>query len=161
GQTLQSLTGIPAIAFVDQSQQSVVHPQDWIEIQTENTRWRYRVTGQDLQQAFAVVSLNKQIQIPNQTRLLQNYPNPFNPETWIPFQLSQDSQVVVSVFGVKGNLVRRLDLGWMIAGNYLEANRAIYWDGKSETGETVASGTYFYQIAAGDYSEIRQMVILK
>ena len=161
GQTLQSLTGTPAIAFVDQSQQSVVHPQDWIEIQTENTRWRYRVTGQDLQQAFAVVSLNKQIQIPNQTRLLQNYPNPFNPETWIPFQLSQDSQVVVSVFGVKGNLVRRLDLGWMIAGNYLEANRAIYWDGKSETGETVASGTYFYQIATGDYSEIRQMVILK
>ncbi|MDP6599344.1 MAG: carboxypeptidase regulatory-like domain-containing protein [Candidatus Poribacteria bacterium] len=161
GQTLQSLTGIPAIAFVDQSQQSVVHPQDWIEIQTENTRWRYRVTGQDLQQAFAVVSLNKQIQIPNQTRLLQNYPNPFNPETWIPFQLSQESRVVVSVFGVKGNLVRRLDLGWMIAGNYLEANRAIYWDGKSETGETVASGTYFYQIAAGDYSEIRQMVILK
>ncbi|MDP6599597.1 MAG: carboxypeptidase regulatory-like domain-containing protein, partial [Candidatus Poribacteria bacterium] len=57
GQTLQSLTGTAAIAFVDQSQQPVVYPEDWLEIQTENTRWRYRVTGQDLQQAFAVVSL--------------------------------------------------------------------------------------------------------
>ena len=161
GETVQTSVDTPAIAFVDQSQQSVVHPQDWIEVEAKDNRWRYRVTSKDLQQAFAVVSLDERIQIPNQTRLLQNYPNPFNPETWIPFQLSQGSQIVVSVFGVKGNLVRRLDLGWTIAGNYLEANRAIYWDGKSETGEVVASGTYFYQIAAGDYSEIRQMVILK
>lgn len=36
-----------------------------------------------------------------------------------------------------------------------------YWEGKAETGETIASGTYFYQLQAGDYTETRKMVILK
>ena len=38
---------------------------------------------------------------------------------------------------------------------------AAYWNGKTDTGEVVSSGTYFYQIQAGDYTEIRKMVILK
>ena len=49
----------------------------------------------------------------------------------------------------------------MPAGNYVESNGAICWDGKTETGELVSSGTYFYQIDAGDYTETRKMVILK
>ena len=36
--------------------------------------------------------------LPTQTQLLANYPNPFNPETWIPFQLSQDSTVTTKSF---------------------------------------------------------------
>ena len=52
-------------------------------------------------------------------------------------------------------------LGHLSAGNYVESNRAIYWDGKTETGEQVSSGTYFYQIGAGDYRATRKMVILK
>ena len=43
----------------------------------------------------------------------------------------------------------------------MESNRAIYWDGKTDAGEQVSSGTYFYQIEAGDYTETRKMVILK
>ena len=43
----------------------------------------------------------------------------------------------------------------------MESNRAIYWDGRSENGEQVSSGTYFYQIEAGDYTDTRKMVILK
>ena len=49
----------------------------------------------------------------------------------------------------------------MSAGNYVESDRAIYWDGKTVTGELVSSGTYFYQIGAGDYRATRKMVILK
>ena len=49
----------------------------------------------------------------------------------------------------------------MSAGNYVESDRAIYWDGRTEDGEKVSSGTYFYQINAGDYRAIRKMVILK
>ena len=47
------------------------------------------------------------------------------------------------------------------AGNYVESSKAIYWDKKTEDGEQVSSGTYFYQIEAGDYTETRKMVILK
>ena len=43
----------------------------------------------------------------------------------------------------------------------MESGKAIYWDGKTEDGEQVSSGTYFYQIEAGDYTGIRKIVILK
>ena len=99
--------------------------------------------------------------LPTQTQLLANYPNPFNPETWIPFELGQDAEVTLTIYDVQGQRVRQLRLGIVIAGRYVTTDQAVYWDGKTETGERIASGTYFYQIAAGDYSEIRQMVILK
>ena len=54
-----------------------------------------------------------------------------------------------------------IELGYIPAGNYVESNRAIYWDGRTENGELVSSGTYFYQIEVGDYTETRKMVILK
>ena len=54
-----------------------------------------------------------------------------------------------------------IELGHVTAGNYVESSKAIYWDGRSENGEMVASGTYFYQIQAGDYTDTRKMVILK
>ena len=54
-----------------------------------------------------------------------------------------------------------IELGYIPAGNYVESNRAIYWDGRTEDGEQVSSGTYFYQIEAGDYTETREMVMLK
>ena len=91
--------------------------------------------------------------LPEQTQLLPNYPN--------PFELSQDSRVSVTIYNVAGALVRSISVGYLGAGSYVSQSRAIYWDGKTDTGEVVSSGTYFYQIQAGDYIETRKMVILK
>ena len=99
--------------------------------------------------------------VPVVTALMQNYPNPFNSETWIPFQLAQDSTVTARIYDVTGKQIRIIQLGYVTAGNYVESSKAIYWDGKTDTGEQVSSGTYFYQIQAGDYTDIRKMVILK
>ena len=99
--------------------------------------------------------------LPTQTQLLANYPNPFNPETWIPFQLSQDVEVTLTIYDVTGQQVRKIDLGYQLVGKHLNRDQAIYWDGKTGTGKTVSSGTYFYQIQAGDYTTTRKMVILK
>ena len=54
-----------------------------------------------------------------------------------------------------------MELGHLTAGSYSQTERAIYWDGKTEGGEDVSSGTYFYQIQAGGYTETRKMAILK
>ena len=99
--------------------------------------------------------------LPTQTQLLANYPNPFNPETWIPFQLAQDATVTARIYDLTGKQIRMVELGHLPVGNYVESGKAIYWDGKTETGEQVSSGTYFYQIEAGDYRATRKMVILK
>ena len=99
--------------------------------------------------------------LPKVTQLLQNYPNPFNPETWIPYQLNQASEVSLSVYSSEGQLVRQIDVGLKPAGNYQRTERAIYWDGRNANGESVSSGVYFYRLQAADYSQTRKMVILK
>ena len=96
-----------------------------------------------------------------QTRLLQNYPNPFNPETWIPYQLAMEADVTVVIYNSSGQLVRTLELGSQPPGLYLTQEKAAYWDGRSDTGEWVSSGTHFYHLQAGDYSAAKKMIILK
>ena len=98
---------------------------------------------------------------PKETALLANYPNPFNPETWIPYQLAKPAEVTVSIHTADGKLVRTLALGQLPAGVYQDKDRAVYWDGKNEQGESVASGVYFYTLKAGDFSATKKMLIRK
>ena len=99
--------------------------------------------------------------IPQTTALLPNYPNPFNPETWIPYHLAKASHVQIIIYDARGHGVRSLDIGYQPEGYYATQRRAAYWDGTNERGETVASGTYFYSLTAGDFSATRKMLILK
>ena len=69
--------------------------------------------------------------------------------------------MTASIYDVQGQLIRQLELGMVMAGRYVAADEAAYWDGKTDNGEAVASGTYFYQLQASDYTETRKMVILK
>ena len=107
------------------------------------------------------LQLVKRRDLPEVTQLYQNYPNPFNPETWIPFDLAEDAEVEIDIYDGKGKLVRKLSVGYTSAGTYRDRDSAAYWDGRNANGEQIASGVYFYQIQAGDYQDIRKMVILK
>ena len=100
-------------------------------------------------------------EIPETTTLLPNYPNPFNPETWIPYHLSTEAAVIVSIHDVRGVSVRALMLGYQPAGVYQSKHRAAYWDGRNESGESVASGLYFYTLTAGDFTATRKLLIVK
>ena len=99
--------------------------------------------------------------LPEETTLLPNYPNPFNPETWIPYQLATDTDVEIRIYDTRGSLVRSLALGHQREGYYTSKSRAVYWDGRNDVGERVASGVYFYQLQAEGLSYLRKMVILK
>ncbi len=99
--------------------------------------------------------------IPEETALLANYPNPFNPETWIPYQLAESAEVTLTIYDMNGQLVRRLSVGHQTAGIYRSRSRAVYWDGRNQLGEFVASGLYFYTLTAGEFTATRRMLILK
>ena len=98
---------------------------------------------------------------PKETALLSNYPNPFNPETWIPYRLAEAADVQITIYDTKGAIVRQLALGHHAPGFYTTRAKAAYWDGRNENGEAVASGIYFYQLRAGDYTATKRMLILK
>ena len=99
--------------------------------------------------------------MPKETVLLPNYPNPFNPETWIPYQLAEPADVMLTIYAVNGALVRTLALGHQPVGIYQSKSRAAYWDGGNALGEPVASGVYFYTLTAGDFTATRKMLIRK
>ena len=99
--------------------------------------------------------------LPAKTALFANYPNPFNPETWIPYRLAEDAFVTLTIYDSNGQVVRTLDLGHQTAAVYESRSKAVYWDGRNNLGESVASGLYFYTLTAGDFSATRKMLILK
>ena len=122
---------------------------------------RYVVTVEDVKRSRIPLAELVAYEIPAKTGLLLNYPNPFNPETWIPYRLAKDAFVTVTIYDLSGRMVRDIAVGHRIAAVYESRSEAIYWDGRTEFGERVASGIYFYTLTAGDYTATRKMVILK
>ena len=96
-----------------------------------------------------------------QTALLPNYPNPFNPETWIPYQLKRSADVTLTIYDMNGGRVRTLEVGHQPAGVYRSRQRAAYWDGRNQQGETVANGVYFCTLTADDFTATRKMLVGK
>ena len=85
-----------------------------------------------------------------------NYPNPFNPETNISFSLPHAMDVRLTVYNVLGQQIRTLVDQTMTAGQHV-----VSWDGTSESGQSVASGIYFYRLATDVKTETRKMLLLK
>ena len=156
-----------AAATADLTRRSVVQVGDVIQVRVigpngniESQTLSVKVTPEHL--ANAVLSLRlDNIGKPTQNLLMQNYPNPFNPETWIPYQLSEDTPVSISIYDTTGRLIRTLSLGFQSAGFYNNRSRAAYWNGRNELGERVASGIYFYQLTTPAFQQTRRLVILK
>ena len=131
-------------------------------IQTWITQAHIENDGSELFQD-GIVNLQKLLDalIPEKTKLLKNYPNPFNPETWIPYQLSEPAEVSLRIYTPDGKIVQSFMLGYQNTGIYKNRSRAIYWNGKNNFGEPVASGLYFYTLTAGDFTATRKMLITK
>jgi hypothetical protein len=94
--------------------------------------------------------------IPTDYALSQNFPNPFNPTTEIAFQIARSGHAELSIYNIAGEKVRTL-----IAGNMTPGSHSIKWDGKDEGGRRLASGTYVYQLKAGNFSEAKKMLLLQ
>lgn len=94
--------------------------------------------------------------LPDAYALAQNYPNPFNPGTWLSFSLPHRSEVTLVVHDILGREVTVLFRGQFEAGTH-----TVKWDGTDAGGRPVASGTYFYRLTAGAYTETRKMILVR
>lgn len=100
--------------------------------------------------AVDVDDTNKE-EMPLSFSLSQNFPNPFNPVTQINYTLSRTSHVSIKIYNVLGQEVAHLVNTDMPAGFH-----SIKWDASR-----VASGTYIYKIVAGEFTEVKKMVVIK
>jgi hypothetical protein len=94
--------------------------------------------------------------MPTEISLSQNYPNPFNPTTNFEYTLNRKSKIKVEVFNELGQLVTTLVDGIAEAGNY-----QLSWNGKSSSGTTVSSGTYFYRLYTDGVVQTKKMIMIK
>ncbi|MBN2411433.1 Ig-like domain-containing protein [candidate division KSB1 bacterium] len=94
--------------------------------------------------------------VPSTFDLSQNFPNPFNPTTSIRFELPRNSDVTLEVYNIMGQMVRQLVDSKIEAGYH-----TVNWDGTNESGVRVGSGVYYYRLVAGDFVNIKKMVLLK
>jgi endonuclease I len=81
----------------------------------------------------------------------QNYPNPFNPSTIISYTVPSSSNVKITIFNTLGQSVRILENEHKEAGTY-----QITFDAGN-----LNSGTYFYKIEAGEFSQTKKMCLVK
>jgi hypothetical protein len=95
-------------------------------------------------------------QVPTVTALYGNYPNPFNPETTISYGVKEPGRVKLQIYNIKGQLVRNLVDEEHTAGHYKRL-----FDGKDNTGRSLASGVYLIRMTAPGYRKASKMMLIK
>ncbi len=93
------------------------------------------------------------------TSLFHNYPNPFSSKTIISYYLPKTSNVKITIYNIKGQLVKTLFDGFKPAGYH-----TVDWNV-----EDMSSGIYFYKLClhpdssgkAGDFQEVKKMILLR
>jgi len=93
---------------------------------------------------------------PTITQLMTPFPNPFNPSVSIPFDLSQDTPVTLSIVNLKGQVVRRLFDGDLLAGKHV-----ITWDGLDDLGLRTGSGIFMVRMETPIYRSTKRLTLIK
>ena len=95
-------------------------------------------------------------QLPESYTVHQNYPNPFNPTTQIKYDLPEDAMVNITIYDLMGRSIKSL-----VNSNQSAGYRSIQWNATNNLGEPVSAGMYIYMIQAGQFRQVRKMVLLK
>ncbi|MDZ7725164.1 MAG: InlB B-repeat-containing protein [candidate division KSB1 bacterium] len=105
---------------------------------------------------FTYPSAVEEKTVPTEFALEQNYPNPFNPTTEIRYALPGPEHVILDIYDLRGRHVKRLWDGRQTAGHH-----KLLWNATNNQGLKVATGLYFYRLKAGDYTDVKRMILLK
>ena len=92
---------------------------------------------------------------PNNFRLYQNYPNPFNPNTTIEYELANSGDVQIDVYDMQGIKIKTLVNNYKPSGKHL-----VSWNGKSDRGQSVASGVYFLNFSFENFNQYKKAILI-
>jgi len=104
----------------------------------------------------SAIDMPDKARVPESIQLLGNHPNPFNNITLIKFSLPRQKQISLTIFNMRGQVIRNL-----VQGNFSSGIHQIMWNGKDDQGKTVASGTYIYQLSSDSQQLSRKLVLSK
>ena len=132
------------------------------QIYNQNTK-TYQTNGLDIKNksSFYQISLlneneSSEPTLPLKTTLEGNYPNPFNPTTTIRFNLAAKENVKLTIYNIRGQLVKTLINEEKEAGEH-----SIIWNGNDDRLNNVASGIYFYKFETSAGTEVKKMLLMK
>jgi len=103
-----------------------------------------------------VEDITDQRNLPTEYALAQNYPNPFNPSTNIEFSLPQAGHVKLEVYNILGRCVRR-----MIDRDLPAGEHRLVFDSRSDNGNPLATGVYFYRLTTESFQKTKKMLLIK
>ena len=93
---------------------------------------------------------------PRSTRLMPNIPNPFNPMTEISFDLGRAGHARLSVYDLRGQLVKVLTDTELPVGTHTQR-----WDGTDATGRAVSSGSYLFRLEAANGVQVKKGLLVR
>ncbi len=154
GQSWQPLgTGLPMVSVYDLK----IHPTEHFLVAGTHGRSMYKL---DLSSLVTTVEAPEPLNVVSGFELMQNYPNPFNPATniqfTIPASVQNPEQVHLKIFSLTGQLVRTLLSEIKQSGVY-----TIKWYGTSDSGVSVGSGVYIYQLITESTIQTKKMILLR
>jgi len=171
--------GITASGAANPGEFDLLSGDDYLEAPTEWTSYSYDLADYDNQNVFIAIqcisddafmffvddfkviseggTFNEDPFLAAPTNQLQgNYPNPFNPDTIIKYSLKEPTRLKLSIFNLKGQLVKHL-----VDANHTAGEHHVSWDGTDANGHPVSSGIYFYQMKTPNFSSSRKMILSK
>lgn len=88
--------------------------------------------------------------------IISTYPNPFNPSVTISFAISEKNMIELSIYNIRGQLIRSLINIDSSANNY-----TVHWDGKNDYGKEVQSGLYLLRLRVGEKQIVKKLMMMK
>jgi hypothetical protein len=152
--------------FIEGVETSYIQDNNYTDDNLEyNIEYFYRVAANigfwtDYSNVASVIIENVSIignnDIPIVYKVHQSHPNPFNPVTTLQYDLPEDGFVNITVYDMMGRQINTLVSGQQNAGY-----KSIQWNATNNTGQPVSAGVYLYSIEAGEFRQVRKMVLLK
>ena len=119
-----------------------------------NAKYTVDVLRYSVSAVIGIIPISNEV--PMKFELSQNYPNPFNPTTYINFAVAQQSDVTIKIYDIMGREVKTLVNEKMLPGKY-----KVDWQSDNNDGKIVSSGVYFYRIIAGNFNDVKKMILVR